>query len=318
LNEIAANRGGQDGATVFALSDFASLQTNAYRLSVLRPRRLRSAPCAGEGEIAAICAPTPGLLGYVGAGMPAQHSWQVTGGQAARIRGPAFGIGIQPHPFDIHDHVTSVATQWKRQDLRGIRETRETQSFVAAQAARRTVDRAEHVAQRHAENTAAVADGAARQFGAERGAMPESESRLAREVAAATGCNFTQSLALLKQHGWSIAAAVQAFTLSGNPGMQNPPRVPDVGTRLVPTGEVERWHPHMAEHAPAVGAGKTRCQFTRQAMPSYRVQRELDPLRRPPPAYKLEGHGDFDGVSDNAGAAGGGQNEGGGTGAGAD
>ena len=53
-------------------------------------------------------------------------------------------------------------------------------------------------------------------------------------------------------------------------------------------------------------------------MPEYRVQRELDPLRRPPPAYKLTGHGDFDGVAANAAAAAGGQNEGGGTGAGAD
>jgi hypothetical protein len=251
--------------------------------------------------------------------MPAQHSWQVTGGQAAPIRGPAFGIGIQRHPFDIHDHVTSVATRWKRQDLRGIRDMRETQSFVAAQAAQRTADRAELVAQRHGENKAVLFDTAARQFGVERGAMGESESRLAREVAAATGCNFTQALTLLKQHGWSIQAAVQAFTLSGNPGIQNPAtQVPDVKTRLVPTSDVERWHPHMAEHAPAVGPGKTRCQFTRQAMPMYRVQRELDPLQRPPPAYKLEGHGDFDGVADNSGAAGGGQNEGGGTGAGAD
>ena len=251
--------------------------------------------------------------------MPTQHTWQVTGGQATAIRGPAFGIGIQRHPFDIHDHLTSVATHWKRQDLREIRATRATQSFVAAQAAQRTADRAERVAEKHAENTAAIAEDVARQFGAERGAMSECESRLAREVAAATGCNFTQSLTLLKQHGWSIEAAVQAFTLSGNPAIQNPVRTgPDAGTRLVPTGEVERWHPHMAEHAPTLGLGQTRCQFTRQAMPEYRVQRELDPLRRPPPAYKLTGHGDFDGVAANAAAAGGGQNEGGGTGAGAD
>jgi hypothetical protein len=251
--------------------------------------------------------------------MPAQRSWQVTGGQAAPIRGPAFGIGIQRHPYDIHDHTTSVATGWKRKDLREVRDRREVQSFVAAQGAHQTALRAERVAGVHVDNAQAIKDGAERSWGAGRGALPESESRLAREVAAATGCNLTQSLTLLQRHGWSIEAAVQAFTVSGNPGLQNPLRaVPDAGTRLVPTGKIERWHPHMAEHAPTAGDGKGQCQFTRQAMPLYRVQGELDPLRRPPPAHLLAGHGDYDGVADNAGAAGGGQNEGGGTGAGAD
>jgi hypothetical protein len=53
-------------------------------------------------------------------------------------------------------------------------------------------------------------------------------------------------------------------------------------------------------------------------MPVYRVQSELDPMRRPDPAYKLFVTSAFDSVADNAGAAGGGQSEGGGTGAGAD
>lgn len=232
---------------------------------------------------------------------------------------PQFGIGIQRHPFDIHDHVTSVATQWKRKDLREIRDTRVHQSFAAAQAAQRTMRRADRVAAAHVENAAAIANGVAQEFGPERGMIGESESRLAREVSAATGCNSTQSLTLLKRHGWSIEAAVQAFTLSGNPGLQNSVRaVPEVNPRLSHTTEVERWHPHMTEHAPTVGVGNTRCQFTRQAMPEYRVQRDLDPLRRPPPAYKMDGHGDFDGVADNAGAANGAQNAGGGTGAGSD
>ena len=56
---------------------------------------------------------------------------------------------------------------------------------------------------------------------------------------------------------------MRAFTVSGNPGLQNPLRdVPDAGTQLVPTAKIERWHPHMVEHAPTAGDGMSKCQFT--------------------------------------------------------
>lgn len=247
------------------------------------------------------------------------RSWQETGGQVTAIRGPTFGIGIRRHPHDIHDHTTSVVTGWKRHDLQEVRDTREVQSFIAAQQAHKTSVRSENVQAMHASNAEVTHATAEKEWGGAVGPIHESASRLAKEIAAATGCNTTQSLTLLQRHGWSIEAAVRAFTVSGNPGLQNPLRdVPDAGTQLASTANIERWHPHMVQHAPTAGDGKTKCQFTGQAMPQYRVSSELDPMRRPDPAYKRFVTSAFDGVAANAGAAGGGQKEGGGTGAGAD
>jgi len=87
-----------------------------------------------------------------------QLSWAETAGQAKPIRGPRFGIGIQRHPHDIHDHTTSVNCRWKRQDLQEVRETREVQSFVAAQAAHKRDARSERVVGLHATNLEASAE----------------------------------------------------------------------------------------------------------------------------------------------------------------
>ena len=212
-----------------------------------------------------------------------QSSWAETAGQAKPIRGPRFGIGIQRHPHDIHDHTTSVNCRWKRQELQMVRETREVQSFVAAQAAHKRDARSERVVGLHATNLETSAEAARERWGEARGALQATESRLAREVADATGVNTTQAMTLLERHGWSLEAAVRGFTLSGNPGLQNPLRaIPDAGTALTPTGSLDAWHPHMRTAAPVVADGCTRCQFTEQAMPAFRVSGELDPVRVAP------------------------------------
>jgi NCAIR mutase (PurE)-related protein len=96
------------------------------------------------------------------------------------IRGPKFGIGIQRHPHDIHDHTTSVAAKWKRHDLQDVRDTREVQSFIAAQQAHQTRQRSENVQAMHASNGEAIAAKAEQEWGSAVGPMHESESRLAK------------------------------------------------------------------------------------------------------------------------------------------
>ena len=179
----------------------------------------------------------------------------MTGGQVVPIRGPRRGPGIERGGHDIHDHITSVRSAPKRLDLRSVREDRQLQGFYAGQFAARQKERAASLAQLHEKNAASAKAEAECRWGAAAGRVDESKARLAQEVCHNTGVNTTQALTLLARNGWSIASAVQAFTVYGTPP------VPDVGTLLAPTATVNcaefrqgsktHWHPHASQSAHA-------------------------------------------------------------------
>lgn len=191
----------------------------------------------------------PGQYGH----RPRQSSWAMTGGQVVPIRGPRPGPGIERGGHDIHDHITSVRSAPKRLDLRSVREDRQLKGFYAEQFAARQKERAASVAQLHEKNAASAKAEAECRWGAAAGRVDESKARLAQEVCHNTGVNTTQALTLLARNGWSIASAVQAFTVYGTPP------VPDVGTLLAPTATVNcaefrqgsktHWHPHASQSA---------------------------------------------------------------------
>ena len=126
------------------------------------------------------------------------------------------GIGINNMGHDVHDHVQSVPTAWKRHDLLEVRADRELQGFYAQQFGARQSVRVEEAKVSHKASTERAAAAAEQTWGAAVGAIPDYKARLAQEVSQITGINTTQALVLLAKHGWSIEAAVIGFTVHGD------------------------------------------------------------------------------------------------------